>query len=126
MAAEIPKVFGKEWNKLRFATVGDRVVIAWGAQTGLLEKTIENVKQSKPGLADMARMKSYSNRVNTKSLLQAHVSLEQIKHLINEQLAPVNTTSSTSSVGIHVEPKRIRIDFHTTIEEVQMMLNQSW
>ena len=123
---DLQKVFGKNWSEIRLTPIGNQIVFSWGSQKGWHQKTLQNIRDKKPGLAARDRFPTFSARTSQENIAQAVFSMEQIKHLLPDrtQMEPVENTSSAISFGFLLKPNRLRLDLHATIPDLQIMIQE--
>lgn len=121
---QFKQLLGGDWNKIRMVTIGQKVIFLFGSQTLLLEKTIANVKQKKLGLGDSKKYRQFKTSANERLGAQLHLSIAQMQHLLDPTSFTKQPpkTQSASSLGMHIDPQRIRLDFFSSIDEIKILV----
>jgi len=118
-------LLGPEWSKLRLTTVGNRVVVLLGSNTGLFEKAITYTKTGKAGIHDESHHASFRNRAHSDRTVEFHLSLARAQQLVARDadlLKPANEATSTTSFGLSIAPQRVRFDVFAPFEEAKAVI----
>lgn len=120
--AELRRLLGPDWSKLRLATVGKRVVVLLGSNTALLDQAIEHVAAEKPGLQEDERYSSFRSRTPAAQTLELHLTLSRAQELVSPDAEPKTAKpgpSPITSVGLSISPNRVRLNLFSPFEEVK-------
>lgn len=107
-------LFGPDWNRLRIATVGDKVVILLGSDVGLFDQAIGLARDGKPGLEADAALAAFRKQVGPDRRVEAHVALRLFQQLTTpaKELPPDFKPSPTlSSVALRTGPTDATVEF---------------
>ncbi len=107
-------LFGPDWNRIRLAIVGDRLVALVGSDLGLLDQAIANVQAGKPGLEEAPALAAFRKQVGPDRRVEAHVALRMVQQLATpaDKLPKDFKPSATlSSVALRTGPADVSIDF---------------
>jgi hypothetical protein len=118
-ARQLAAVLGPEWNRLRLAAHGNQVVVLLGSRIDLLEQTLENLNNGRPGLA--AAKPARRLRAAGSYKQEAHFSLNTLLELLvpSEGGAPAEPrrVRSLISAGLAVEEGGLSLDVWVPDEE---------
>jgi len=107
-------LFGPDWNRLRIAVVGDKVVILLGSDVGLFDQAIGLARDGKPGLEADAALAAFRKQVGPDRRVEAHVALRLFQQLTTpaKDLPPDFKPSPTlSSVALRTGPTDATVEF---------------
>ena len=94
--AQLRKVFGQDWNRIKLIPVGDRLVWMFGSDSGLLQEVVDNVATNQSPLQEM--LGSNTRRDPSENRFEAHLSIPRVFNLFvaeeNEHLEPTEDLTS--------------------------------
>lgn len=120
--AELRRLLGPEWSKLRLASVGNRVVVLLGSNTALFDEAITNLRTKKPGLQADSGLARFRARVPSAKTLELHLSLSRAQELVSAlgDTKPAKPDSfPITTLGLSISPDRVRLDLFSPYEEVK-------
>ena len=123
VAAQLRRMLGPQWNKIRLATVGNRIVVLLGSDTALMNKAIANVKKGELGIQGETQYASFQSRANVQRKVEFHLSLARTQQLVARQVdAKEGRAASMTSFGLSIAPQHLRFDLFAPLEEVKSVM----
>jgi hypothetical protein len=119
---------GPEWNNVRVAVHGKQVVVLVGSDVKLLEQTLTNLDQDKPGLAAAAALTKLFRPGNPSRKFELHGSMAKLLALTDPNAVPPaagNQAPVVSSLGLTIEADRMQLDVWVPLSEVRVMANKT-
>jgi hypothetical protein len=126
-AADLKRLLGPDWNKLRLAPIGKQVVVMLGSNTALFERAIANVEAGEQGLAADARLARFRSRAPAEETIELHLSLSRSQELAETKADAKSVPEGgapLSSLGISIAPQRVRLDLFAPFEEVKSVVKR--
>jgi hypothetical protein len=111
--AALADLFGPQWNRLRLAVVGKRVVVLLGSDLPLLEQAIANVRDGKPGLEQSAALTEFHKQAAPERRIELHLALGRLRALFTPAAdLPMDfkPTGACSSVSLWTKPAELGAD----------------
>ena len=123
-APQLAKLFGPDWNKVRVATVNEKVVILVGSDFGLFKAALRNLQDSKPGLASSIRLIDQARKTDPGRKVELHFSAEAAMGIMAGDVLPKpgKLGPPLSSVTLSVEPDRVQADIWMPPAEIKVLL----
>jgi len=121
-AAQLRRLLGPQWSKLRLATVEKRVVVLLGSNTALFDETLGRVAAGEKALEGDARLMPFRSRVATGRTVEFHLSVARSAQLVApdaEIKSNVKRAASLSSFGLSIAPDRVRLDLFSPYDEAK-------
>jgi hypothetical protein len=118
------QVFGPEWNNVRLAVHGKKIIVLLGSETKLLDTALQNLEESKPGLAGAAALRTFTTRGNPERRLEFHLSMNKILGLITSGAAAEGLQAkdgTLSSLAISLDPDRMQLDVWIPAAEFRIL-----
>lgn len=126
-ATQLQRQLGPEWQKLRIATVGNRLVVLLGSNTGLLEQVMANVARQDQEPAPDPVLSPLPDGQN----VEFHLSLSRARQLFvpaeggAEKEPPADADrAAMTSFGLQIAPQRVRLTLFAPYEEVTSVVKQ--
>lgn len=120
-AAQLHRLLGPEWRKLRLVAVGNRVVVLFGSNTALLDTAIGNVKAGEAALQGDPRYAPFRARNAAESTAEFHLSLAR---LMEAATPDAEQGAAVSSLGLSIVPQRVRADLFSPYEDVKTLIRR--
>lgn len=126
----VPKLkglFGPDWNKVRLAVHDRQVVALVGSDLGLMQKTLRNLKDSKPGLPASKLFAGQEKQMDPKRKMELHVSsrvaisLATAADLEKPAKVPLN---APTSLAVSVAADRVQVDFWVPLSEIVAIVEE--
>lgn len=125
-AAELRRLLGPSWSKLRLTTVGQRVIVLLGSRLDLFDEAIINMQRGKPGIDADGRFAQFRTRTPAAQTLQLHLTLQRAQELVaagepkpGEAKPTLPGPAPITSVSLSISPDRVRLDLFSPFEEVK-------
>jgi hypothetical protein len=116
---------GPEWDRMRLAAAGNHVVVLLGSETELLDRTLDNLKDGKPGLAGAKSIAAFARQAGPGRNIELHVSAQRVAALMREPdqegPAPPRAGAGLTSFGISVGADDLRFDLLLPLDELQLI-----
>jgi hypothetical protein len=113
-AKQLQQLLGPEWDKLRVAVHGKHVVFLLGSEVGLLDATLNNLKDNKDGLAATKLLDTFKKRGDPGRAVELHVAAQKILALTKIpgqfEAAPKKVVPALTSFALSVDEDKIRLD----------------
>jgi hypothetical protein len=113
-AKRLKQLLGPEWDKLRVAVHGKHVVFLLGSEVGLLDATLNNLKDDKAGLAGLKALETFRKRGDPGRAVELHVAAQKIMALTTVpgqgQAQPKQPGPELTSFALSVDEDKIRLD----------------
>lgn len=110
-------MFGPDWNRLRLAVEGKKVVFLVGSKTDLLTQTVANLKKGEKGLAADRVITGELARLAKERKLEVHVNLRNIA-LYQKGKMP-EPVKGLTSVALTVETDRVQLEIVAARSEIR-------
>jgi hypothetical protein len=117
--ALLKEAFGPDWNRIRLAVVGGKVVAMLGSNPELFEEALKNVRDDKPGLDASAALAGFRKHVGPGRRAELHLALSLLRGLAPPagQL-PKDLKPDLSSVALRTGTADISLDFWMPPENI--------
>jgi hypothetical protein len=118
------RLLGPEWDKIRLATVGKRVVVLLGSNTAPLDQAIADLEMPDKGLTTDPLLATFRDRAGNDQTAELHLSLGQTQRLL-APAAPADDKASEpamTSVGVRIKPDRVRLEFFAPYSEAKAVV----
>jgi hypothetical protein len=126
----LPKLkglLGPDWNKVRLAVHGKQVVALVGSDLGLLQKTLRNLKDDKPGLPASKLFAGQAKQTDPKRKIEIHASSRMAINLATaadlEKPSKVPLDAPTS-MTVSIEPDRVQLDLWIPLSEIKAITEE--
>jgi hypothetical protein len=121
-ADALRQAFGPDWDRVRLAAHGKQVVVLLGSDERLLDATLANLKDGKPGLAASKSLAAFARQTDAGRKLELHAALGTVLELLRgeglRRAKPGGPTPALSSASLAVDPGRLRLDLWLPASEV--------
>jgi hypothetical protein len=123
LSGDLEKLFGPQWDHVRFAVHGKNVVVVWGSNTDLLIETLNNLKDGKLGLGDSKHLKTFYTKSGDARRLEMHFAVDPLMALFDAGPAGLPKTGGQplSSLGLSVEPDSLQLDFWVPLGQTRLL-----
>ncbi len=119
-------LFGPNWNRIRFARVGNHVVMVVGSDDRKFFETLANVKEGKRGLEDSKSVAGFRKYPDPARKLQFQVSVRSVLEMMKaEDLkspGDVKRDAPLSAFGLSAEANRLQLDFWLPLGDLAEIL----
>jgi hypothetical protein len=126
VAGPLGKLFGPDWNRVRVAIVGKRIVLLVGSDLGLLKSALVNVAEDKPGLATSKLLADQEKKTDPGRKIELHASAQMVAALAAagdlETPAKLPAHPPLTSLALAIEPDRLQVDVWVPLEEVKVIM----
>jgi hypothetical protein len=126
-AAQLRRLLGPDWNKVRLASIDNRVILLCGSNTALFEETIGNVRSGRKGIEGDARLTKFRTRAPAERTVEFHFSLSRGQELVAAaaDAKPAEAKSAgLSSLGLSISAERVRLDLFSPYDEVKSVVKK--
>jgi hypothetical protein len=124
-AKQLRGLMGPDWDRVRLATSGQHVVVLLGSDVALLEQTLVNLKEGRPGLAGSKALEAFNRQANPERRVEFHVSAQRLLALIsapgeNPRL-PAEPGKTLTSFALTASPDGLQLDVRIPSEEIRVI-----
>lgn len=121
-ADQLRRLFGPDWNKLRLATVGKKIIVLLGSQTELLEEAIKNAAAEKKDLP----AELLTDRLPKDRTAEFHLSLTRAQQLTaaSGEIEPLEADPPLTSFSLQIAPQQVQVNLFAPYEEVKNVSKQ--
>ena len=112
-AAALKDFFGPQWNRIRLVVAGKQVVVLLGSETALMDQTLQNVREGKPGLERSKPLADFRKQAAPERRIELHLALSRVQALLTpaENLPKdFQATRTCSSVSLRTGMTDIGMD----------------
>jgi hypothetical protein len=121
--------FGPDWDKVRLVKHGKQVVVLLGSDETLLDKTLANLEDGKPGLAAAPSLTRFARQADPARKLEVHGSVGTVLALLQgEDLRrgkPAAAVPALSSASLVVGAERLRLDLWLPAPELGAVVKKT-
>jgi hypothetical protein len=115
LRAELARILGTQWHRLKICTVGSHVVVMIGSDHGLLHAAVETIKKGGRGLADQQALREGDRRLHAGRKLEIHFSIDEgyeLGRLIEEQQPKRDAVPCRhmTSTALTIHDDRVQLD----------------
>lgn len=125
VAGPLAKLFGPEWNRVRVAVIGKRIVLLVGSDLGLFKTALVNLAEDKPGLAGSKVVADQAKKTDPGRKIELHASAQMVAMLATagdlEAPAKLAANPPLTSLALSIESDRLQVDIWVPIEEVKII-----
>jgi hypothetical protein len=125
---QLRQLFGPSWNRIRLGVQGKQVVLLMGSDVRLLDETLRNLAEDRPGLAQADALTTFATRANRRRKIEFHVSLQAAAALVSPdgfQPGKAKPTGSLSSFSLTVEKDRAELDLWVPMDDLKLAVKRS-
>jgi hypothetical protein len=123
--SQLRQLLGPDWDKIRLAVHGKSVVVLWGSDVRLLDATLKNLQEGKPGLAEAKGLAAFDRHSNPARQVEFHVAMAGVLALI----APPRgyrpdlggPGRPLTSVALTLDPDRVQLDVRVPSQEIKAL-----
>jgi hypothetical protein len=121
-------LLGDEWNKIRLATVGKRIVFLFGSRGDLFDHAVQDLARHRDAWRDQADIQRFRERVGGELTAEMHLQLARIQQLAlgdEKPTAPLPADGAKTSLGLRIAPQSLQLELHLPPSEGSTVL-RAW
>jgi hypothetical protein len=123
---QLQQLFGPDWENIRLATHGKQVVVLLGSNPKLLEETLSNLKEKRPGLVEANWLTVFRRQVDPERKVEFHLSIRTALALQKaedlKKPEAFGADQPMTSLGVTVGPERLQLDIWLPSAELTVLL----
>jgi hypothetical protein len=126
-ASQLRQLFGPDWDRIRLVVHGKQVVALWGSDLSLLQATLTNLKEGRPGLAEAKCLAPFGRTSDPGRKVEFHLSLQAGLALMKAEdlkQKPAGREQSLSSFALTAEPERLQLDLWLPSAELRVIIKE--
>lgn len=125
LVPKLKHLLGPDWDKIRLAVHGKQVVVLLGSDVSLLDATLNNLRENKPGLAGSESVTTFSKYSDPARALELHVSAQRAVAVTNpEANARKKIVPGLSSFALTIDAEYLRLDLWVPAAEFGAIAGQ--
>jgi hypothetical protein len=125
---QLRQLLGPDWDKIRLAVHDKAIVVLWGSDLRLLDATLKNLQDNRPGLRGAKDLAAFERQSNPARQVEFHVAMESVLGLIvaprSGRPGPAKASRALSSVALTVDPDLVQLDLRVPSAEVKAVMRQ--
>jgi hypothetical protein len=129
VAKQLQQLLGPSWDRMRVAVHGEQVVVLLGSETELLERTLQNLKQGKPGLEEAPPLAGFRRQANTARKVEFHVAAQAVMALTTPPgegpLPRSGPGKGLTSFALTATPDNLQLDVWVPVDELRVLWNKN-
>jgi hypothetical protein len=129
-AKQLRGLLGPEWQRVRLAIHGKQLVVFLGSEVALLDATLANLKDGKPGLAAAKSLAGFARHIGSARNIEFHVSAQRAMALTAGPAEAVKLlarpAAPLTSFGLSVGADDVQLDVLLPLEELALVLRRGW
>ena len=133
LAKQLKSLFGEEWKTLRMAIVGDNVLLFMGSDLNMFDKLVDSVRDDTTLIASKS-IGRFRERSDKGFNAEFHLALDRILDITGtaakdqqpQKPKPQAAPQATTSLGVRIEPQRVRIDLFAPFEEAKHIVKRAF
>jgi hypothetical protein len=121
-APQLKALFGPSWDKIRLATHGKQVIVLLGSDVRLLEETLANLQDGKPGLAEWKALAAFDRQRHPARRFELHISVARALALV---LGRRLDQPAMTSTALTLQPDLVQVDVRLSTADIKAMVQAS-
>lgn len=118
---------GTGWNRIRIVPCKGKIVLFLGSKLDLLQETLQNVEESRPGLADHEGLRDSLKSLDPKRNVQFSVSATGFQAAEGAAGPLLASPKEYSSASLTLSQEQVKLDLIVPIAELRpLMESPSW
>jgi len=106
-------IWGPDWHRIRFVSIGKQVVVLVGSDQSLLAEAVANVRNRRPGLAASPKLQA---NLSPNRRFELHFCFAALAGLAKDPAPPV---TAYTSVAVEVAPTRLGVAIRVPPSELK-------
>jgi hypothetical protein len=126
-ASQLRQLLGPSWDRIRLVVHGKQIVALWGSDLSLLQATLTNLKEGRPGLAEAKCLAPFERARDPGRKFEIHLSVQTGLALIKAEdlkQKPAVREQSLSSFALTAEPERLQLDLWLPSAELRVIIKE--
>ena len=124
-ARHLVQLLGPQWYNIRLAVHGKQVVVLFGSEVELLESTLKNLAQNKPGLAAAKGLAAFQKNSHPARHIEFHASMERMLALLDRTPAPPMKALALTSFALTVGPDSLHMDVWVPSADIRVIAHKN-
>jgi hypothetical protein len=120
---QMQQLFGPDWDKMRLAVQGKKVVVLFGSEVELFETALANVKAGRPGLAASKLMEDFARIEAPGPTATFHVCVESVLGLVNGRPRRLKDMGLTS-FGLGAQDTGLQLDIFLPVSDIAAIVKE--
>lgn len=118
-------VFGRDWDKVRIATIGNQAVVLLGTNTNLFEEAVNNLVKKRDGLAASGSFGRFRKLRDANSKVEFHLSVVKAAAAVeSKKVGPAAGDDGLSALALSAGSEHLRLDVHFSMADVAAVLRK--
>jgi hypothetical protein len=125
--SQLRQLFGPDWDRIRLVVHDKQIVAFWGSDLNLLQATLTNLKEGRPGLAEAKCLAPFGRYSDAGRKMELHFSLQTGLALWKAEdlkQKPAGREPSLSSFALTADPERLQVDVWLPSAELRVMIKE--